>query len=70
MHSLSHSVLNNNCPFDMHECLFVFAAHKTEVSFMLLPYLLVPPPRRGVKAARLGRSAVAKLLFVDFKDAS
>jgi hypothetical protein len=39
---------------------------KTEVSILLLPYILVPPPKRGMKAARLGRDAVVKLFFMDF----
>ena len=44
----------------------VFIDKKTEISVLLLPHILLPPPKRGVKRPRIGRNVATRLLFVDF----
>ena len=46
---------------------FVITDGKTKVSMIVLPYLLVPPPQRGVKKPRLSRKLAAGLLLADTK---
>jgi len=42
------------------------ADKKTKVT--MLPHLLVPPPKKGVKRPRMSSTAATKLLFYDFED--
>jgi len=49
-----------------HYCCVVVAI-KTEVSICALPFLLVPPPPRGVRGPRIPRTSVLEMLFMNFK---
>jgi len=48
--------------------LFVFLTEtRNKVSISVLPFLLQPPPKRGVKSGRIGRMTVLSMLFMEIK---
>jgi len=66
-HDFLHSGILPVCQITLTSCSYSVVATKTEVSICVLPFLLVPPPLRGVRGPRTNRASVLQMLFVNFK---